>query len=156
MKGAFFIFICMVAVGIVLYLADVLYYRKKYPSGDDAESGSKESAGEDVAQEESRAKADDSQCCGMHLVCEKTSLSPVSDEIVYYDDEELDRFQGRADDEYYPEEIEEFRDVLLTLMPSDVAGWARSIQLRRISLPKDVREELLMIVSEQRANQSAS
>ena len=47
-------------------------------------------------------------------------------------------------------DIEEFRDVLLTLLPTDIAPWARSIQLRGITLPSEVREELLMIVAEAR------
>lgn len=90
-------------------------------------------------------------CCGMHITCEKDSLLPtVSDTIEYYDDEELDRFKGRAADGYTPEEIEEFRDVLLTLRPEEIAGWGRSVQLRGITLPTEVREELLMIVGEAR------
>ena len=40
-------------------------------------------------------KIPDSECCGAHEICEKESLlSAVSKEIVYYDDEELDRFSG--------------------------------------------------------------
>lgn len=86
----------------------------------------------------------------MHTVCEKTNLSPVTGEIVYYDDEELDRFRGREPESYTAEEAEEFRDVLMTLLPEDVAGWSRSIQVREIALPYDVRDELLLIVSELR------
>ncbi len=90
-------------------------------------------------------------CCGMHITCEKDSLlSAVSETIEYYDDEELDRFKGREDDDYTPAEIEEFSDVLLTLRPEEIAGWGRSIQLRGINLPTEVREELLMIVGEAR------
>ena len=40
--------------------------------------------------------------------------------------------------------------MLLTLLPGDIAGWARSIQLRGIELPAPVRDELLMIVAEAR------
>lgn len=92
------------------------------------------------------------ECCGLHLVCEKDSLSPMSAEIIYYDDEELDRFIGRSPESYSPDEEEEFRDVLMTLMPEDVNGWARSITQRRIELPPDVRDELLMLVNEQRSS----
>ncbi len=96
---------------------------------------------------------DSEVCCGMHITCEKDSLlADVSEQIDYFDDEELDRFAGRAADDYMPEEIEEFRDVLLTLIPEDIAPWARSIQLRGIQLPTEVREELLMIVAEARKN----
>lgn len=91
------------------------------------------------------------ECCGMHITCERDSLlAAVSEEIVYYDDEELDVYRGREADDYSDDEIEQFRDVLLTLLPDDIAGWARSLQLRGIVLPSEVREELLLIVGEAR------
>lgn len=94
----------------------------------------------------------DSECCGMHLTCEKDSLlTAPGQEIIYYDDEELDCYKDRLPDQYTDDETEQFRDVLLTLLPSDIAGWARSLQLRGIALPPDVRDELLMIVAEARA-----
>lgn len=100
---------------------------------------------------------DSSECCGMHMTCEKDSLlAAVSEKPEYYEDEELDRFAGKGADAYAPEEIEEFRDVLLTLRPDEIAQWARSLQLRGITLPADVREELLMIVAEARAARSGS
>lgn len=96
-----------------------------------------------------------SSCCGMHIVCERDSLSTAaSTEIVYYDDEELDIYADRPADEYTAEEAEQFRDILLTLLPEDIAGWARSLQLRHIALPAEVNDELLLIVSE--ARQSAT
>ena len=56
----------------------------------------------------------DDECCGQHEVCEKDSLlAAVSKGIEYYDDEELDRFRGRASDDYTDEEVEEFREVML-------------------------------------------
>lgn len=92
------------------------------------------------------------QCCGMHITCERDSLlANVSDSIEYFDDEELDRFRGRPADDYTAAEEDEFRDVLLTLQPDDIATWGRSIQLRGIELPAAVREELLLIVAEARA-----
>ena len=33
-------------------------------------------------------------CCGAHEVCERDSLLSKTDEIVYFDDEELDRLKG--------------------------------------------------------------
>jgi hypothetical protein len=90
-------------------------------------------------------------CCGQHMVCERDSLlAAVSQEVEYFDDEELDRFAGREADSYQPDEVEAFRDVLLTLQPDDVAPWARSIQLRGIELPVAVRDELILIVEEVR------
>lgn len=98
---------------------------------------------------------EESECCGQHAVCERDSLlAAVSERVIYYDDEELDVYAGRSPESYTPAESDAFRDVLLTLMPDDVAGWARSIQLRGIELPTDVRDELLMMISEARASRS--
>ena len=79
----------------------------------------------------------------------------MSDHIEYYDDEELDQYAGRSEDDYTDAEIDRFRDVLLTLLPDDIAGWARSVQLRGITLPAAVRDELLLIVGEERARRHA-
>ena len=97
----------------------------------------------------------DAECCGMHETCEKDSLlAAVSKDVEYYDDEELDRFRGRATNNYTDDEIEEFRGVLLTLLPDDIAGWGRSIQLRGIELPEPIRDELLLIVAEARKSKT--
>lgn len=84
-----------------------------------------------------------SDCCGQHEVCEKESLlAAVSKEVVYYDDEELDRFAGRRADNYDREETDEFEEILTTLRSEDVAGWVRSLQLRGIELPEALRDEV--------------
>ncbi|MCM1225107.1 MAG: hypothetical protein NC548_62720, partial [Lachnospiraceae bacterium] len=54
-------------------------------------------------------------------------------------------------DSYTEEEIEAFRDVLLTLPPEEVPEWSKSIQLRGITLPLPIRDELLLIVSDIRS-----
>lgn len=93
----------------------------------------------------------DSECCGQHQICEKESLlAAVSKQIEYYDDEELDRFKGRPSDRYSEEEIEEFRDILYSMQEVDVAGWSRSLQLRGIELPDELKDELFLIVGERR------
>ena len=95
----------------------------------------------------------DAECCGQHEVCERESLlSAVSKEVEYYDDEELDRFRGRAPEDYTEQETEEFQDVLYTMKEEEVAGWARSLQLRGIQMPEEVREEVILIVEERRQN----
>lgn len=130
----------IVAVGVVLYIHERLTAPQQPTQAEPAD--------EPVAEE---------QCCGLHIACEKDSLSTAaSDAIVYYDDEELDRFKGKEAESYRPEEIEEFRDVLLTMLPSDIAGWARSLQLRDIQLPVPVRDELLLIVAEARQMKTAN
>lgn len=93
----------------------------------------------------------DSECCGQHETCEKDSLlAAVSKQIEYYDDEELDRFRGCPSDGYTEEEIEEFRNVMFTMQEVEVAGWCRSLQLRGIEFPDELKDELFLIVGERR------
>ena len=139
MKAALIILALIVVVGLLAWLLDKIFYRRLMVK----EGGS-------CDEEATAAEEEETECCGMHAVCEKDLLSPVSDEYEYYDDEELDAYSGRGAESYTDEEVEQFRDVLLTLRPDDVAGWSRSMQLRGIELPTEVREELLMIVGEQR------
>lgn len=158
MIGALIILAVTVAIGVLLYILDRTYYSKRQetllPTASDSDSkpDNAEEQGEALTPDSSGEEGESEECCGMHAVCEKTSLSPLSTEFEYYDDEELDRFKGRLADSYTPEECEEFREVLMTLLPADVAGWSRSLQVREIALPEDVREELLMIVREMRDN----
>ena len=93
-------------------------------------------------------------CCGEHLVCEKETLLQTNAEVVYYDDEELDVLAGVKPDEWTEEQHEAVRQVFRTLEERDVPGWCRSLQLRGIELPEDVREEALLIVKEQRSTKS--
>ncbi|MEG1563237.1 MAG: phospholipase [Bacteroides sp.] len=93
----------------------------------------------------------DGECCGQHEVCERDSLlAAVSQRIEYYDDEELDRFIGRAPDGYTDAEADLFRDVFYTMRDVDVAGWVRSLQLRGIGLPDGIKDEVLLVVTERR------
>ena len=93
----------------------------------------------------------DEECCGQHEVCEKESLlAAVSKRIEYYDDEELDRYIGTPPDGYTPEQEEEFRDVFYTMQSEEVAGWVRSLQLRGIALPNNLKDEVFLIVGERR------
>ena len=90
--------------------------------------------------------AEDFICCGQHAVCEKELLMKAAAEpIDYFDDEELDRFQGRTADAYTEAEEEEFREVLYTTLPQEVGDWLRSLQLRGIELPESLRDEALML-----------
>lgn len=95
----------------------------------------------------------DMECCGQHEVCEKDSLlAAVSRDVEYYNDEELDRFRGRAGDAYSEEECDEFRDILYTMRDDEVAGWVRSLQLRYVNLPDEVKDEVFLIVGERRSS----
>lgn len=142
MIAALIILAALIAVGSALYI-----HHRLSPVHHTAE--------EPASISEEATTAED--CCGQHAVCERDSLlAAVSRDIVYYDDEELDRFRGRLPESYTTEECETFRDVLLTLLPEDVAGWGRSIQLRGIQLPEAVRDEFLMMAAELRGTSASS
>ena len=88
----------------------------------------------------------------MHMTCERDSLlAAVSTSIVYYDDEELDAYKGISSTDYDERTTDEFRDILITLDADDVAGWVRSLQLRGIELPEELKPEVFLIVEESRA-----
>jgi hypothetical protein len=91
-----------------------------------------------------------SDCCGAHEVCESESLLNSSAEVLYYDDEELDRFIDAGQNSFSDDYIEEFREVLYSLKEYEVAAWLKSLQLRRVTIPDIIKEEALMIVAERR------
>lgn len=129
MTGALIILAVTMVTGLILWLTHK-------PGEDSASSLSPTSA-------ESDSQEDGEDCCGLHAVCEKkiTGLS----EPLYFDDEELDRFSGREPQSYSDEEIEEFREVLYTLLPEDVYPWGASLTLRNVSLPEQLRDEWVML-----------
>lgn len=142
MVGALIILMALLVTGGVLYL----FHRRDMKRGE-----VQEPTAEPMKDSSSAGGDDDTPCCGMHITCEKDSLlAGVSEKVEYFDDEELDRFIGRKSGDYSESEIDEFRDVLLTLIDKDVAPWARSIQLRGIELPDEIRDELLLMVAESR------
>lgn len=130
MKGALIIALATLLAGLLLWLLDRLRRKPPQPAQPDNES---------------------EKCCGLHAVCRKTSLTPTDTTPEYFDDEELDTLAGRDPDTYTPTEREALRDIMLTLPPREAAPWAVSLQLRRIALPPDLRDELLLIVAEQRS-----
>lgn len=89
-------------------------------------------------------------CCGEHLVCERETLLQTNAKIDYYDDEELDALAGIDPADFTAEQHQAIREVFFTLQEADVPGWCRSLQLRNITLPPDIREEALLIVRERR------
>jgi len=87
-------------------------------------------------------------CCGAHEVCEFEEMLLNPNEIIYYEDEDLDRFKGVAANAYNDTQIDEFRDVLYTLKEDEIKMWLLSIERRQIQLPAILRQEALMMVAE--------
>ena len=90
-------------------------------------------------------------CDGNDSRCLQTcAMEAAVKEIEYFDDEELDVFKDRRSDSYEEEEVEQFRDVLYTMRPDEVAPWTRSLTLRGIQLPDQLKDEVLMLISDNR------
>lgn len=97
------------------------------------------------------------ECCGQHATCERDSLlAAVSKDIIYYADEELDDFKGRQSDEYSEDEAEQFANVFYELKEVEVAGWVRSLQLRGVEIPDQIKDEVLLVVRERRFQPASS
>ena len=154
MTGALIILTVTVATGVLLWAWEKFRTQRHVHSlhhhgaSGEASGNVNQDAGsvEQMKTENGRRKAAPAVCCGLHAICEKTGQ--INEPPVYYDDEELDRFAGREATDYTDEETEEFRDILLTLLPSDAPGWSVSLEKRRINLPADLRPELGLLLSE--------
>lgn len=84
-------------------------------------------------------------CCGLHEVCEKAA-DAIAENDLYYDDEELDEFRGRDADSYIEAEVDLFREVLLTLRRDELLAWEAALRERRIALPSQLRDELILLL----------
>ena len=132
---------------IVLVATELHERRKKASDTQQNDSATNESATPD---DSATQPADDGECCGQHLVCERETLLQTNAKIEYYDDEELDALAGIDPNDYTTEQHDAILHVFNTLLERDVPGWCRSLQLRHIELPLDIREEALLIVRERR------
>ena len=103
---------------------------------------------QDSESEEEEPYVIPNSCCGAHEVCEFEEMLQNPNEIIYFEDEELDRFQGIPANGYNDAQIDEFRDVLYTLKDDEIRIWLLSIERRRIQLPVILRQEALMMVAE--------
>jgi hypothetical protein len=90
---------------------------------------------------------DCSTCNGDNEKCEQECMmEAATKEIEYFDDEELDSFAGRSSSEYSDDEAEQFREVLYTMKQDEVKDWTRSLTLRNISLPDQIKDEVFMLI----------
>ena len=64
----------------------------------------------------------------------------------------MDRFRGHPSSGYDAAAIEEFTDVLTTLRSEEVAGWVRSLQLRGVALPDELKDDVILLVGERRTH----
>ena len=98
----------------------------------------------DVVQADSASCA---TCSGDDERCEHDCmLEAAVRDVEYYDDEDI----GRDSSDYSDSEAEEFAEVFYTMRPSDVKGWNRSLTLRQINLPNQLKDEVIMVINDAR------
>lgn len=140
----------LILLGVLAVTGGIVYLIDKRMAPREGDNEVAEAAEEPVEA----ATACEDENCVLHSTCPTVQL--LADEVVagckppYFDDEELDAFRGRAADEYTDDELEQWRDVLYTLVPADRAPWQHSIERRGIAMPEVIRDELLMLMAEQR------
>ncbi len=121
--------IALVILGIIAFL--VMHFSSK---------GENNSKDEVILPEEG--------CCGAHEICEVDLKRKLSEEIIYFEDEELDAFREIAENNYQDDAIEQFREVLYTLKKKEINDWLHSLELRKIALPDILKPEVIMLLSE--------
>ena len=136
--------ILFVALGIAILIVFEIRARKQ------KKNNSEQDEHPTTNSETTDNRNEDDGCCGEHLVCERETLLQTNAKVDYYDDEELDTLSGIPAEQYTQTQYQMIREVFDTLHAKDVPGWVRSIQLRNIQLPLDIREEALLIVVERR------
>ena len=67
--------------------------------------------------------------------------------MVYFDDEELDVYRGRPSDEYSDKEAEDFADVMYSMRQDEVKEWNRSLIMRGINMPDQIKDEFVALAS---------
>ena len=145
MKPAIILLTILVVGGAIVWLIDRLFYRHDEAiEGDDIKPT-------DSGDNHQQGCAD--EACGLRSICpsEQILAGQCQDEVIYYDDEELDSFKGRDAHSYSPEEEEQWRDVLYTLKPTDLLGWGQSVKHRGLVMPAAIREEFLQLAGEQQS-----
>ena len=148
MKPAIVLLTILVVGGAIVWLIDKLFYKPKAGEKDDETA---EIAANDEVEVAPQGCADEG--CGLRSICpsEQILVGECKQEITYYEDEELDAFAGRGEDDYTPEEEEQWRDVLYTQQPADLLGWGQSIKHRGLVMPAAIRQEFMQLASEHHA-----
>ena len=137
--------ILFIVLGLLILVLFELRARKQSNSDSALTGEAGPTGGEDTG-----LSADGGECCGQHLVCERESLLQTNATPEYFDDEELDALDGINPADFTQQQHDDIRAVFDTLQESDVPAWCRSLQLRNIALPQDIREEALLICRERR------
>lgn len=129
-----YLVIALIALGVIAAILGLLSHNKDGSS--------------DVISNSTATCATCATCNGNDPRCEQECMMEAATKpIEYFDDEELDKFKERQSDSYTDDEAEMFREVLYTMKTEEVKDWCRSLTLRRVSLPDQVKDEVMLIIA---------
>jgi len=124
----------LIGIIIIAVLAFVLIWvSKKKPT----------SQIEQEPQEETHQVASD--CCGAHEICEFDASQFDEEQIIYFDDEELDVLRNVREDQLSAQQIDDIREVLYTLKTNEIGKWLTSLARRHIHLPTILQKEAIQL-----------
>lgn len=127
----------LIGIIIIAVLAfAVIWVSKKNPA----------SQTEQEPQEEIRQVASD--CCGAHEICEFDASQFDKEQIIYFDDEELDVLRNVREDQLSAQQIDDIREVLYTLKTNEIGKWLTSLARRHIHLPTILQQEARQLMAE--------
>jgi len=87
------------------------------------------------------------EACPSDCFCNDKALKrAVKTDIEYFDDEDLDQYAGRQASDYSDTEVARFNEVLTTLRPIETGDWLRSLELRGIALPEELKDIAIMLM----------
>lgn len=91
--------------------------------------------------------SDCGSCNGDNAKCEQECMMEAATKpIEYFDDEELDKYRHRPSDCYTDDEADEFAEVMYTMKPEEVKEWNRSLILREINVPDQIKDEMIAMM----------
>lgn len=99
-------------------------------------------------KEEDKPYKIDASCCGAHEICEFDESMFSNEEIVYFNDEELDQLKNVREEDITGDQIEDLREVLYTLRTEEISKWLISISRRHIHLPQILQQEARQLMAE--------
>ena len=128
-----YVIITIIIIGVILYF----FSRWKAKEEEQPDTEVKESAPVIAAD-----------CCGAHEVCDFDETDFNEEIILYFEDEELDKLRNVKESDLTAEQIDELREVLYTLKPSEIGKWLVSLGRRHIHLPAILQQEARQLIAE--------
>lgn len=126
-------------IGIIILILVAILFVKRLKGKDGSETS---------AEPEEEPRQVTSDCCGAHEICEFDESVFRQENIIYFNDEELDELRNVREDQFTGKQIDDLREVLYTLRPEEIGKWLISIGQRHIHLPVVLQQEARQLMVE--------